>query len=80
MTATARPPLTDRQREVYDWICTEYASRGYGIGVREISESFGWASPTAAYCHLKYLEKRGYVTRVPGRANSIVPIVEAIDD
>jgi len=69
-----RPPLTKRQKAVYRWIANTYAERGYGIGVREIGEAFGWASPSAAYCHLVYLEKRGYVTRVPGRANSIVPI------
>jgi repressor LexA len=80
MTATARPQLTDRQREVYEWICKTYAGRGYGIAIREIGEAFGWSSPSAAYCHLVYLEKRGYVTRVPGRAYSIVPIREANDD
>ena len=74
MTTTAKPPLTKRQKAVYRWIANTYAERGYGIGVREISEAFGWASPTAAYCHLAALEKRGYVTRAPGRANSIVPI------
>ena len=74
MTTTAKPPLTKRQKAVYRWIANTYADRGYGIGVREIGEAFGWASPTAAYCHLAALEKRGYVTRAPGRANSIVPI------
>jgi len=74
MTTTARQPLTKRQKAVYRWIANTYAERGYGIGVREIGEAFGWASPTAAYCHLAALEKRGYVTRAPGRANSIVPI------
>lgn len=74
MTTTARSPLTKRQKAVYRWIANTYAERGYGIGVREIGEAFGWASPTAAYCHLAALEKRGYVTRAPGRANSIVPI------
>jgi repressor LexA len=73
-TKTAeRPPITARQREVYEWIREQYAERGYGVGVREIGLAFGWASPSAAYCHLTYLEKRGYVTRVPGRANSIIP-------
>jgi repressor LexA len=74
MTTTAKPPLTKRQKAVYRWIANTYAERGYGIGVREIGEAFGWASPSAAYCHLAALEKRGFVTRAPGRANSIVPI------
>jgi repressor LexA len=73
-TAETRPPLTKRQKAVYRWISKTYRERGYGVGIREIGEAFGWASPSAAYCHLVYLEKRGYVSRVPGRANSIVPI------
>lgn len=76
MTATARPPITDRQREVYDFIVQRHAETGCGLGIREIGTAFGWASPTAAYCHLEYLEKRGYITRTPGRANSIVPVKE----
>lgn len=75
MTKTAaRPPITDRQRAVYEWICEQYAERGYGVGIREIGAAFGWSSPNAAYCHITYLEQRGYITRVPGRANSIVPV------
>lgn len=74
MSTTKRPPITKRQRAVYDWIVKEHSRRGYGVGIREIGEAFGWSSPSAAYCHLVYLEKRGYVSRTPGRANSIVPI------
>ena len=75
-TITTRPRITDRQRAVYDWICARDAETGVGVGVREISVGMGAASPGAAYCHLTYLEKRGYVKRTPGRANSIVPILE----
>ena len=77
MTTTTRPPITARQRRVYDWIVKRHAETGAGVGVREIGEALGFKSPGAAYCHLKYLEQRGYVTRTPGRANSIVPIQEA---
>jgi SOS-response transcriptional repressor LexA len=73
-TKAKRPPITKRQRAVYDWIKRQHEKQGYGVGVREIGIAFGWSSPGAAYCHLNYLEKRGYVTRVKGRANSIVPV------
>lgn len=66
--------ITERQNEVYQWIRDKYAERGFGAGVREISKAFGFASPGAAYCHLHVLEKRGLVTRTPGRANSIIPV------
>ena len=77
MTTTTRPSITDRQRAVYDWIVKRHAETGAGVGVREIGEALGFKSPGAAYCHLYYLEKRGYISRTPGRANSIVPILEA---
>ena len=73
-TATTRPAITDRQRAVYDWIVQRHRDTGMGVGVREIGQAFGWVSAGAAYCHLTYLEKRGYVTRIKGRANSIVPV------
>lgn len=66
--------ITDRQNEVYQWIRKQYSERGFGLGVREIGKAFGFASPGAAYCHLQALEKRGLVTRTPGRANSIIPV------
>jgi SOS-response transcriptional repressor LexA len=75
-TTDTRPRITDRQRAVYDIICARYAETGIGLGVREISAAMGFASPTGSMCHLKYLEKRGYVRKLPGRANSIVPILE----
>lgn len=80
MTTTTRPPITARQRRVYDWIVQRHAETGSGVGIREIAEGLGFASPSGAYCHLQYLEKRGYVTRTPGRANSILPIVEEASD
>jgi repressor LexA len=76
-TTTTRPAITDRQRAVYDWICQRHAETGVGVGVREIGQALRYSSPGGAYCHLKYLEKRGYITRISGRAYSIVPASEA---
>lgn len=69
-----RPAITDRQREVYDWIRRRHAETRRGVGIRELMVAFGWSSPNAPYCHLRYLEKRGYVSRTVGRANSIIPL------
>lgn len=74
MTTATRPAITDRQRAVYEWIVQRHRATGMGVGVREIGQAFNFASPGAAYCHLTYLEKRGYITRIKGRANSIVPV------
>jgi len=51
--------LTDRQREIYEFIRKKIESRGYGPTVREIGENFGIKSPNGVMCHLKALEKKG---------------------
>ena len=55
--------LTDRQREIYDFIRSKIESRGYGPTVREIGLAFGIKSPNGVMCHLKALEKKGMITR-----------------
>ena len=56
--------LTDRQREIYEFIRVKIESRGYGPTVREIGAEFKIKSPNGVMCHLKALEKKGLL--VPG--------------
>src|SRR5262245_26962585 len=63
--------LTQRQREIYDFIRQKIESRGYGPTVREIGEAFDIASPNGVMCHLKALEKKGHIRRVSNRARAI---------
>ena len=76
MTTTTRQPVTARQREIYDWIVARHAETRCGIGLRELAAAMGCTSPSAMYSGLRTLERRGYITRTPGRANSILPIPE----
>ena len=55
--------LTDRQREIYDFIREKIESRGYGPTVREIGMAFGIQSPNGVMCHLKALQKKKMITR-----------------
>src|SRR5207248_2433632 len=50
--------LTDRQREVYEFIRGKIRGRGYGPTVREIGAQFGIASPNGVMCHLRALERK----------------------
>ena len=59
--------LTTRQREVFDFIKEKIRGRGYGPTVREIGEYFEISSPNGVMCHLKALEKKGYLRRDPNR-------------
>src|SRR5258707_11424759 len=63
--------LTERQREIYDFIKHKIEGRGYGPTVREIGEGFGIKSPNGVMCHLKALEKKGLITREEHAARAI---------
>jgi repressor LexA len=63
--------LTDRQREIYDFIKNKIESRGYGPTVREIGDAFGIRSPNGVMCHLKALEKKGLILREGFSARAI---------
>ncbi|MCI0379509.1 MAG: transcriptional repressor LexA [Gemmataceae bacterium] len=63
--------LTERQREVYDFIREKIESRGYGPTVREIGDGFDIRSPNGVMCHLKALEKKGLIKREEHSARAI---------
>jgi len=63
--------LTDRQREIYEFIRGKIESRGYGPTVREIGEAFDIRSPNGVMCHLKALVKKGLITRQDRSARAI---------
>ena len=63
--------LTERQKEIYQFIKHKIESRGYGPTVREIGEGFGIKSPNGVMCHLKALEKKGLITREEHSARAI---------
>lgn len=66
-----RDQLTQRQRDVYDFIRDRIFSRGYGPTVREIGEGFGIRSPNGVMCHLRALEKKGLISREPNMSRAI---------
>src|SRR5215471_21089513 len=63
--------LTERQREIYDFIRSKIESRGYGPTVREIGQGFDIRSPNGVMCHLKALEKKGLIKRQGFSARAI---------
>lgn len=63
--------LTERQREIYEFIRNKIESRGYGPTVREIGLEFEIKSPNGVMCHLKALEKKGLIKRELHSARAI---------
>jgi len=69
--------LTSRQREVYELIRGMIINRGLVPTVREIGEHFGIRSPNGVMCHLKALEKKGFIHRSPNKSRAIELTAEA---
>jgi repressor LexA len=63
--------LTDRQKEILDFIVTQQQSRGFPPSVREIGEAVGLTSPSTVHTHLATLQRRGYIQRDPTKPRAI---------
>lgn len=64
-------PLTDRQREIYEFIRTAQSARGIPPSLREIGEHFGIRSTNGVSGHLAALERAGHIARQPGKSRGI---------
>jgi len=60
--------LTKRQQQVLDYVHAHQRKHGVPPTLREIQAHFGFASPFAVTRHLQALEKKGVLTRRPGKA------------
>ncbi len=58
--------LTRRQQEILDFVRKRRSENGKIPSTREIQRHFGFASQTAAVNHLKALERKGFLRRLPG--------------
>ncbi len=67
--------LTERQREIYDFIRDKIETRGYGPTVREIGTAFNIMSPNGVMCHLNALVKKGLILR-EGRSARAIRLVD----
>lgn len=63
--------LTDRQRQVLEFIRNTVAGRGYPPSVREIGEALGLSSPSTVHSHLSSLVRAGYLRRDPTKPRAI---------
>lgn len=62
--------LTERQREVYDFI-RERIAMGLPPTRREMADHFSWSGPNSATDHLRALVQKGFVRIDPRNARSI---------
>lgn len=63
--------LTERQRQVLEFICRFIAKKRYGPTLAPIADHFGFRSSNGAKCHVVALKKKGYIQFEPGVYRSI---------
>lgn len=64
--------LTDRQRELLDYLRQHQREQGVMPSTRDIQKHFQFNSQTAAMSHLRALEKKGVIQRHPHKARAVV--------
>jgi repressor LexA len=65
--------LTQRQRDILDFISSSIDRRGYPPTLREIGEHFGIQSTNGVNDHLKALEKKGFLAREGLKSRAMRP-------
>lgn len=68
--------ITDKQREILEYMKQEILNKGYPPTVRDICEAVNLKSTSSVHSHLETLEKNGYIRRDPTKPRAI----EIIDD
>jgi repressor LexA len=68
--------LTDKQREILEYMKECILNKGYPPAVREICEAVHLKSTSSVHAHLESLEQKGYIRKDPTKPRAI----EILDD
>jgi repressor LexA len=71
MFAEGGPVLTERQRQIFEFVRSYVDAHGYPPTVREIGEAVGLASPSTVHAHLANLERAGLLKRDPTKPRAL---------
>lgn len=69
---TMSQELTRRQKEILDYLRMSHRKTGIMPSTRELQHYFGFSSQTAAMSHLRSLEKKQVIQRLPGKARAVI--------
>src|SRR3982750_1682314 len=70
--------LTDRQRNVLDFIQSEQREKGITPSTRENQHHFGFASQTSVMQYISSLEQKGFLDRHARKARALVTPVQKV--
>ena len=68
--------ISDKQREILEYMKQEILNKGYPPTVRELCDAVHLKSTSSIHAHLESLEKNGYIRRDPSKPRAI----EIVDD
>ena len=63
--------LTEKQQQIYNYIRKHIEGKGFPPAIRDICDEFSISSPNGVMCHLKALEKKGFISRVTKHKNKM---------
>ena len=63
--------ISDKQKEILEFIKSEILNRGYPPSVRDICEGVHLKSTSSVHAHLETLERKGYIRRDPAKNRAI---------
>ncbi|MEY2484657.1 MAG: repressor LexA [Verrucomicrobiota bacterium] len=70
--------LTDRQKNVLDFIQNEQREKGITPSTREIQNHFGFASQTSVMQYLVALQRKGFIDRPARKARAVVTPIQKV--
>ncbi|HAF03018.1 MAG TPA: repressor LexA [Spartobacteria bacterium] len=70
--------LTDRQKNVLDFIQREQREKGLTPSTREIQSHFGFASQTSVMQYIAALERKGFLDRHARKARALITPVQKV--
>lgn len=63
--------ITEKQRQILEFVKQEILHKGYPPAVREICEAVNLKSTSSVHAHLETLERNGYIRRDPSKTRAI---------
>ena len=71
--------ISDKQREILEYMKQEILNKGYPPTVRDICEAVKLKSTSSVHSHLETLEKNGYIRRDPAKPRAIEILDESFN-
>mgnify|MGYP001027329298 CR=1 FL=1 len=66
--------LTNKQKQIYDFIVDFTSTNGYPPSIREICQAVGLKSPSSVHSYIKILQDAGYIQKTDKKTRALTPV------